>query len=350
MSLFIHTPNNEKYNRKEYEDRYDVKESGIIYDKLKKRIVNINYSGKCANSYPTVILFDKEGNRCQLVLHKLLASYFIPKTNDEQNYVNHIDGNKSNFSLSNLEWVTLEENTKKAYENNQMGNLLLSRKLDNGKPEKFREIRAREIIKDIMDGYDNTYLAQKYNLGFRYISAVRRKIKFKHIWDELFPNEIVPKSYKEFEIKPSLKLSKFDKETQLVILDKLRYNTNISVAVEYGIDPSVLSRARLNQTWVDSYEEYLADKLIPLPLKPLIDVIVPKYYLLGDRELQLSALLNTIEAMLKSDERDDVVFINDLNKLCAYWCQIYFSERRNINTKDFDVLISVLKSSTSFSK
>ena len=36
MSLFIHTPNNEKYNRKEYEYRYDVKESGIIYDKLKK--------------------------------------------------------------------------------------------------------------------------------------------------------------------------------------------------------------------------------------------------------------------------------------------------------------------------
>ena len=48
------------------------------------------------------------------MLHKLLASYFIPKTNDEQNYVNHIDGNKSNFSLSNLEWVTLEENTKKS--------------------------------------------------------------------------------------------------------------------------------------------------------------------------------------------------------------------------------------------
>ena len=37
ICLYLHTPNNEKYNRKEYEDRYDVKESGIIYDKLKKK-------------------------------------------------------------------------------------------------------------------------------------------------------------------------------------------------------------------------------------------------------------------------------------------------------------------------
>lgn len=36
MSLFMHTPSNEKYNRIEYDGRYDVKESGIIYDKLKK--------------------------------------------------------------------------------------------------------------------------------------------------------------------------------------------------------------------------------------------------------------------------------------------------------------------------
>lgn len=350
MSLFIHTPQNEKYNKEEYEDRYDIKETGIIYDKLKKRIVNINYSGKRDSSYPTVILFDKAGNKCQLVLHKLLASCFIPKTNNEQNYVNHIDGDKTNFNLSNLEWVTLKENTSKAYENNQMSNVLLSRRLNNGKPEKFREIRAREIIKDIMDGYDNIFLAEKYNVGFRYISAIRNKVKFKHIWEELYPNVIVPKSAREYEIKPGLRLSKFNMDTQLEILDKLRFNTNISVAIEYDIDPSVLSRARLNQTWLDSYSEYLKEKIIPLPLKPLIDVVAPKYYFLGNRELQLSALLDIINAMLTNMDIENIIFVNDLNRLCSYWCQMYFSERRNITSNDFDVLISMLKSSTSYNK
>ena len=123
-----------------------------------------------------------------------------------------------------------------------------------------------------------------------------------------------------------------------------------SVAIEYDIDPSVLSRARLNQTWLDSYSEYLKEKIIPLPLKPLIDVIAPKYYFLGNRELQLSALLDIINAMLANMDIEDVVFVNDLNRLCSYWCQVYFSERRNITSSDFDVLVSMLKSSTSFSK
>ena len=246
-------------------------------------------------------------NHTTYMVHRLVAEGYVNNPDPTiKKYVNHIDGDKSNFNLSNLEWVTLKENTSKAYENNQMSNVLLSRHLNNGKPEQFREIRAREIIQDIMDGYDNIFLAEKYNVGFRYISAIRNKVKFKRIWEELYPNVIVPKSAREYEIKPGLRLSKFNMDTQLEILDKLRFNTNISVAIEYDIDPSVLSRARLNQTWLDSYSEYLKEKIIPLPLKPLINVIAPKYYFLGNRELQLSALLDIINAMLANMDIEDI--------------------------------------------
>ena len=42
-------------------------------------------------------------------IHRLLAENFIPNPNNYE-YVNHIDANKSNFDLNNLEWCTQKQN------------------------------------------------------------------------------------------------------------------------------------------------------------------------------------------------------------------------------------------------
>lgn len=43
--------------------------------------------------------------------HRLVAEYFIPNP-DNKEFVNHIDGNKHNNDISNLEWVSQSENEK----------------------------------------------------------------------------------------------------------------------------------------------------------------------------------------------------------------------------------------------
>jgi len=47
-------------------------------------------------------------------IHRLVLEAFKPEREPGKNYVNHIDGNKANNNINNLEWVNAKENTQHA--------------------------------------------------------------------------------------------------------------------------------------------------------------------------------------------------------------------------------------------
>ena len=61
--------------------------------------------------------FCTEGKSKLVYLHRILAEVYLENA-DNKPCVNHIDGNKLNNDLSNLEWVTYSENTQHAVLNN----------------------------------------------------------------------------------------------------------------------------------------------------------------------------------------------------------------------------------------
>lgn len=65
------------------------------------------------NGYEIVTLYDENHIGKQCAVHRLVAMMFIP-TNDETLYIDHLDGNKRNNDISNLEWVTSKENSVRA--------------------------------------------------------------------------------------------------------------------------------------------------------------------------------------------------------------------------------------------
>lgn len=58
-----------------------------------------------SKGYLRVDLYDKNGNRKHFKIHRLVAKAFIPNPENKPQ-INHIDGNKQNNSITNLEWVT----------------------------------------------------------------------------------------------------------------------------------------------------------------------------------------------------------------------------------------------------
>ena len=67
------------------------------------------------DNYWTTTLKTKDGRYVKRSMHRLLMQTFVPNP-DNKAHVNHIDGDKSNNELSNLEWATPQENVQHAIE------------------------------------------------------------------------------------------------------------------------------------------------------------------------------------------------------------------------------------------
>jgi hypothetical protein len=174
---------------KDYEGLYQVSSLGnvksidrAISSKNGKRIFNVNgkplkgFANK--NGYKRVHL-TKEHKGKSYFVHRLVAFNFLDKPNYKCE-VNHIDGNKFNNFISNLEWVTHSENLQHAFDNG------LAKKMMGSKNHKAKlnEDDVREIRKIASQkrNYGRKDIAKKYGVTEKHIQDI---VNSKTLWNHV---------------------------------------------------------------------------------------------------------------------------------------------------------------------
>lgn len=145
---------------KGYEEYY-VDTNGVIYNKngsIKKYSLNPN--GYC------IVNFIVNRKRIGLQVHRLVALQFIPNPNN-LTQVNHIDGNKQNNNVSNLEWCTAKENVRHSFD-------ILHRDLTNTKKIIGIDKSTNDIIYEFNSLADaGRYFSDNKNYRFYQNSILR---------------------------------------------------------------------------------------------------------------------------------------------------------------------------------
>ena len=97
-----------------YEDRYAVSNTGKVYSVKRDKVLKPKTD---RYGYYCVCLYN--GTNKHIPIHRLVANAFVDKV-EGCDIVNHLDCNKKNNNAENLEWTTVQGNTKHAYDNEEL--------------------------------------------------------------------------------------------------------------------------------------------------------------------------------------------------------------------------------------
>lgn len=149
---------------KEY-GNYLVYDDGRVYSKFTNKFLKC-YANR--NGYLMYRLYNDK-KVVHKFAHRLVAELFIPNSNNYPQ-VNHIDGNKRNNSISNLEWCTAYHNNKHARDNKL--NDISKSNSERWNDEEFR----RGTSKHISEGHKKSgCMKGDKNPNFRYIILYNNK-------------------------------------------------------------------------------------------------------------------------------------------------------------------------------
>lgn len=98
------------YNNKRI--HYEVNECGEVRNSNNKVLL---IGGFNSSGYIRVTIHLGVNQKKAMLVHRLVASAFMPKPPSSIYQINHIDGDKTNNNMNNLEWVTPKENTMHAW-------------------------------------------------------------------------------------------------------------------------------------------------------------------------------------------------------------------------------------------
>ena len=154
---------------------YYVTDDGRVWSERTQKYLTPQYD---KNGYVKVQLRSVDNKSHRYSVHRLMLENFNPVNGMEKLQVNHIDGNKLNNNLSNLEWVTCQENIDHAIKNNLRADI-------NGSAKLTKE-QVIEIYKRANSGERNVTLVKEFNVHPDQIGRIKHKKVWKQMLNSIF--------------------------------------------------------------------------------------------------------------------------------------------------------------------
>lgn len=159
-------------------NNYLASEDGRIFSVRKQRFLNDFLSGnksrgklKADNSYRVVNILI--GKKTKHYVHRLIAECFIPNPNNLPQ-VNHIDGNKENNAVYNLEWVDNQANQQHAFKTGLQKSGVKGIRRAKLTREEAENIRVLNKM-----GFGQKTLAKMYNMNFGSVNHIVHNRSYK---------------------------------------------------------------------------------------------------------------------------------------------------------------------------
>lgn len=131
--------------------------------------------GSTLKGYKILNIKLENGKRTTKYVHKLVAENFIPKDDDQQQYVIHLDFDKNNNHTENLKWVTKETMFahQKINPNYKRGAINYS---------KLTETDVIRLKKKLKRGKNKLYkLAKEFGITHTQLNRIRKGENWGHI-------------------------------------------------------------------------------------------------------------------------------------------------------------------------
>ena len=149
---------------------YAVTKEGTVFSFLSKRFLKNSTCKTISGIHVRVNLYNDEGSKT-IEVHRLVAQAFIDNPNNFP-IINHIDGDRTNNCVSNLEWCTHEYNTQHAIDTGLMKHRSLS------------EETVHTILSMMEEGYRNCDIRDITGISYDVIGKIRVGENYRSLWEQ----------------------------------------------------------------------------------------------------------------------------------------------------------------------
>ena len=163
------------------ESKYEISNYGRVrsycQNVVEGKVLNPSFIGGFK-----VVSVKYKGQSRHFLVHKLVAEVFIPKSNKKQSVVIHLDWNKTNNHISNLQWTTKSESYKRMHER------LQEERKKKGKVVTYSKLKKDEValIKSMLErGVKQKLIAKMFCVSEMQITRIKRGEN----WNEIEPLE-----------------------------------------------------------------------------------------------------------------------------------------------------------------